>query len=58
VSALYCVACGAEVGVDDCDHGPDAEGPYCHTCGVIPTEGGECKFYKPNGNETGCKETR
>jgi len=49
---LYCVVCGAED--FNCEHEPDAEGPYCDVCGVIPIEGGECVFYKRGGNQTGC----
>lgn len=51
---LYCPACGIEWGPNGCDHGPDADGPYCHTCGVIPATGGECMFYKEGGREDGC----
>jgi hypothetical protein len=49
---LYCVACGRE----DCDCAYDVEGPYCHACGVIPTPGMECRFYKEGGRSEPCRE--
>jgi hypothetical protein len=47
---LYCALCGKE----ECEHPADAEGAYCVACGVVPLEGGECKFFKTGGNDTGC----
>lgn len=51
---IYCQLCGRK----DCDHDPEhplvAAGPYCHACGVIPVPDGECMFFKPGGNKTGC----
>ena len=53
---LYCPVCGREWGVDPlCDCNDAEGGPYCHVCGVIPAPGGECKFFKAGGNETGCE---
>lgn len=51
---LYCPACGREWGVEGCDCGSDAEGPYCHVCGVVPAPGMECKFYRDGGRDDGC----
>lgn len=50
---LYCVVCGRE----ECDHDLEAEGPYCHVCGVIPAPGWECKFYNGSKREGHCIET-
>lgn len=47
---LYCPTCGKE----SCNCGPEAEGPYCHTCGVIPAPGMECQFYKKGGRPQPC----